>query len=309
MRDGARWLQTALSLAPARSMKRGRALTRLGDLLQRIGRNDESEAPLREALAIGEETGDEAGLARALTDLAYLEADRQSDDALPLARAAHEHASNTGDQNLIDVTRMPLSNALIDQGHMDEAEALILESLEFRTSIGDAINSAYMLINLATLAYRRQDWDRARSGYRQGNDALRAAGHPAYWIAEYRIGLLSYLAEHDPSTALSLLVGALDFAASAESEDGLTSCAQAIALVAAGVDVVAAADLVDAADALRADLGLKVNPADEAILEPLRTSLHSHAGTEPSQTATKVRITLEDAVARARDLAARARGL
>ncbi|MGZ4412434.1 MAG: hypothetical protein ACXVY8_09915 [Gaiellaceae bacterium] len=71
-RQGASWLEAALALPGEASAARGRALGRLGDLLDYLGRRQEAEAVLRTSRDVAELVGDRAGLAFALLRLAWV---------------------------------------------------------------------------------------------------------------------------------------------------------------------------------------------------------------------------------------------
>ncbi|MGZ4380347.1 MAG: ATP-binding protein, partial [Gaiellaceae bacterium] len=163
-RQGASWLEAALALPGEASAARGRALGRLGDLLDYLGRRQEAEAVLRTSRDVAELVGDRAGLAFALLRLAWVEHEGGRDEvAVEFARAAREHAAATGDANLIRGVESELAGYLTNtDGGLAEAQELLERALAERRESGDEMNVSSTLLSLGKVELTRGASDAAR---------------------------------------------------------------------------------------------------------------------------------------------------
>ena len=188
-----------------------RATMSLGNVHRRRGDNDRAEELFRESLATYRRLGDTVNEGGALLNLGDLFTARGD---IALARSTLEEvaalARRSGNQIGLGYALGYLGSAAYQEGHLDEAERHIGESLEiFRSFGGGEISQAWMLGGLASIERERGRLARARELFDQSMAIFRDR--------DYRPGIAYVLAGYaslealgnDPERAARIL-GAAD---------------------------------------------------------------------------------------------------
>jgi predicted ATPase len=282
MEEGLRWLELAIERARERTSGRGRALRCIGYLRERLGRPVPAEEALREARAIAEETGDLQGLCLAERGLAWSEDELgRTDVAIELARTALARARELGEERLVALIRNDLATFLLavpGEGR-DEAQELLETSLAYHRRIGDETNVATALTNLATVEIARSNLTEARRLLEESLETARRV-EGVYQIsgAAITLGFVT-LQEGDQAAAQPLCREALEAALELGAAPAILSGIEGIAFSVSSFDARAAARLLGAAQAIRAERRLRLDPIEQAayarLLEMIRSDLGS----------------------------------
>ena len=307
MRQGVAWLETALAATGARASARGRALGRLGDLLDRLGRPREAEAVLREAVGIAEAVDDPHGLGWALRNLAWIEhQDGRSEAAIELGRAARAHAATAGDATLARTIDGELGVFLANtDGGLDEAQQQLEAAIAAGREANDEMNVASTLLNLGEVETAQGAYAAARRHCEEALESAQRLGTPGLVSWALRtLGCLDLL-EHDRASALRRYRQGLDLAMGSEAERLVLLAADGLAFAAAEVDPCAAVRILGASQAWRAAHGLVLDRIEEAAYGPWFEELRQLAGEEAAERelAVGAQLTLDEAVELAFDLA------
>jgi tetratricopeptide (TPR) repeat protein len=158
--------------------KTGAAHARVGRLLRELGRLDEGEERLREALALFEKSRDERGVASTLDDLGKV-AWRRGDyaSALDVMGRALTMRQRIGDRRSIAVSLNNLGNVHHDTGAFRRAIELFEGALKIRREIGDLVGLSITLNNLGTLAQDQKDDARARDLFEEALAVAKETGN------------------------------------------------------------------------------------------------------------------------------------
>ena len=304
MEEGLRWLELAVDRAPERTSGRGRALRRIGDLLGRLGRPVPAEAAIQEAHAIAEEIGDLLGLCLAERDLAWTEHRLgRTEVAIDLARRALARARHLDDDRLVAMAAADLATFLVsaDEGR-DEAQELLETSLAYYRRIGDETNVATVLNNLANVEIARGNLTGARRHLEESLETARRV--EAIYQTSYAANTLGFVAleEGDSAAALPLyreaLEGALEFGGAGE----ILYAIEGIAFAVSSFDAHSAARLHGAAQAIRAENQLQLDPIEERTYARLIETIRCNLGDEIFERETSsgaASLSIEDAATRA----------
>lgn len=153
------------------------ALHDLASSAGRLGRLDESVERLREALALFEALGDEAGAVIALANtgvacrqLGLLEA------ALEAGSECAMRARELGNAHFLALALCELGISKLDAGSRAEAEGMLRESLEGAYASGDLVIVPWIMWALAVAAARGDDHERAAALAGAAERAMREAG-------------------------------------------------------------------------------------------------------------------------------------
>jgi non-specific serine/threonine protein kinase len=217
--EGRAWLAKALAMpGDASPVHLGMALRGAGCLAEDIADYPAAEAFHHRALAIWEEIGDDARMARTLDDLGNVAHDQgQFEPAIALHTRAWEIAKAGGNrrgmasalsnlgataflqgdvqtarerwQSALDsgVIDDPLSKAMVmnnlgaaclHTGDLERAATILLEALELHRQIGTMSTTADILINLNDVMTRKGERERAREYFDQGIELYRQAEDP-----------------------------------------------------------------------------------------------------------------------------------
>jgi predicted ATPase/class 3 adenylate cyclase len=307
MEVGLHWLQGAVERVPERTAGRGRALRCIGDLLGRLGRPLPAATALQEAHAIAEETRDVRALCLAERDLAWSEHKLgRTEVAIELARTALARAHELDDDRLVAMAASDLATFLVfeDQAR-DEAQALLETSLAYHRRIEDETNVATVLNNLATVEIARGNLTEARRRLEEALETARrleSVSHIA--SAAAMLGFVA-LEEGDSVAALPLyreaLERALDFGAAGE----ILFAIEGIAFSVSSFDGRAAVRLLGAAQEVRAERQLRLDPIEEATYARLVDIIRSDIGSgvfEQEASSGAGDLSLDEAAALALDL-------
>ncbi len=279
MSDGRRWLEQALEgsgIAPAVRAKAvyaaGYAALGQGDYLEAIKRFEES-------LALYRGLGDARGVARSLAQLGWLltargefeQATALSEESLVLAREAEDKPTSS-------VALANLAETAFAHSDYARATQLFEESLALRRELGDGRNIANALLNLGRTELMRGEDERAVALLEEGLGLARELGDT--WSISVALGNLAdaALRRDDRVGARTLLAEALTAAQKRGDKRVSAECLQRAGGVAAAEgEVVRAARLWGAAEALRTSIGALLSPAERAIeaawLQPVRAAL------------------------------------
>jgi non-specific serine/threonine protein kinase len=150
LNEGRTWLAAALEVGADQPPElRGKALTRLGVLLLRLGLAGETKPLLEESLALHREIGDPEGTALSLIHLSHVavrEGDSSSaEQMLEESLALYE---SLGDQRGIAVIRVNLGYVAVTQGEYARSIRPLDQSLAFFEEIGDRLGTAHAAFNL-----------------------------------------------------------------------------------------------------------------------------------------------------------------
>ncbi len=310
IKQGAAWLETALAATGTKTIARGRALSRLGDLLDELGRLDEADPVLREAVAIAEAVGDRHGLAFALVLLAWLEHERGNGAAaVELARAARAHAAAASDATLTRRIDGDLAGFLANtDGGLDEAQQLLEGALAAGREAGDELSVAVTLQRLGNVELARGVYEAARRHFEGALESAERMAAPA--LASLVLATLGHLdlIEHDSAGALRRFLRGLELAVESETERAMLYAADGVAFAAAATDPTASVRILGASRAVRAARGSALERTDEAAYRPSLEELRQSVGEETfeRELAAGARLTRDDAVELAFDLARRA---
>ena len=178
VRQGASWLEAALAISGEATAAQARALGRLGDLLDYLGRRQEAKAVLWKAFEVAERVGDRIGIAFALLQLAWVEHEGGNDEvAIQFARKARGHAVAMGDANLVRRIESELAAYLANtDGGLDEARELLERALSDRREAGDEMNVSSTLLSLANLELGRGATSAARGHYEGALESAQRMG-------------------------------------------------------------------------------------------------------------------------------------
>jgi predicted ATPase/class 3 adenylate cyclase len=205
LREGTRWLESALELGDGDPHIRVRALNALCTLLHDQGRVTELRPVALEIDRLSTELGDMVGRARARTLLAWAaeaegdlgQARRLYEEAVALARA-------NGDGWWLSVALNNLGNFFIARRELDDAAATLAEALAIAREVGFADATGRVLSNLGLALVGRGDVERAAEHLTEALTLFAATGSVA--AAEALNGLAAVAnAKGNPRRAARLL--------------------------------------------------------------------------------------------------------
>ena len=152
----------------------GHLTNNLGALNFLLGKTDEAIGLLKEAFAIGLDTGRDNDAARAVSSLAQVhlrtgnleQAEEQARHALRLLDGSEDYIDEIGSAQLV------LGRSLLEQGRLDEAEAAFAAAEASFGQLGSASHRASAWVARGDLAARRDDDRLAAHLYRTAAEAL-----------------------------------------------------------------------------------------------------------------------------------------
>jgi tetratricopeptide (TPR) repeat protein len=152
----------------------GELTNNLGAFNFLLGKTEEAIVLLKEAFAIGLETGRDGDAGRAVSSLAQINlrtgdpvlAEDQARQALRLLDGRVDYLDEMGNARLV------LGRALLEQGRFDEAEAAFVEAEVSFADLGSGSHRAAAWIARGDLAARRGDHRAAADLYRSAAEAL-----------------------------------------------------------------------------------------------------------------------------------------
>jgi non-specific serine/threonine protein kinase len=227
LREGARWLETALAAAPAAPPAvRALALHGAGALAWRLGDGARAATLLQQSLVLRRELGVPLDTARTLSMLGVV----------------HSAQRTAGD--------------------LRRADACFSESLALADATGDPLLVVHNLNALGDIARLHGDLAAARARYGQALQASHGLGESRAAVILLNLGLVAF-AQGDAHDARDRFAQSLALHRTLGEPGGLAACLDGLAGVhAASGDARRAAQLLGAADALRASIGEPVQPTD-----------------------------------------------
>ena len=152
----------------------GELTNNLGGLNFLLGKTDDAVSLLKEAFAIALETGRDADAGRAVSSLAQVhlrtgdpvQAEQQARHALRLLDGRVDYVDEVGNAQLV------LGRALLEQGLLDEAEAVFRDAEASFAELGSGSHRAAAWVARGDLAARRGDHQAAAELFRSAAEAL-----------------------------------------------------------------------------------------------------------------------------------------
>jgi tetratricopeptide (TPR) repeat protein len=175
-----------LTWIPERSAKAAPFLHQLGIVAQKQGAYDEALEWYRKSLAIEEELGDRAGMARSYHQLGRVAQDRGAyDEALEWYRKALAILEELGDRAGIARSYHELGIVAQMRGAYDEALEWYRKSLAIREELGDRAGMAHSYHQLGMVAQKQGAYDEALEWYRKALAILEELGDRAGMAISY----------------------------------------------------------------------------------------------------------------------------
>ncbi len=152
----------------------GELTNNLGGLNFLLGNTDDAIALLKDAFAIALETGRDADAGRAVSSLAQIhlrtgdleQAEEQARHALQLLDGRVDYVDEIGNAQLV------LGRSLLEQGRLDDAEAVFAAAETSFAELGSGSHRAATWVARGDLATRRGDHQKAAELYRTAAEAL-----------------------------------------------------------------------------------------------------------------------------------------
>jgi predicted ATPase/DNA-binding XRE family transcriptional regulator len=188
MREGDQWLSKMLELdSQAAAEDKAPAAVRLaalycaGGIARHLGQPERSAAFAREALALGERTGEQVGISNALALLGHLAQARGNvEEAASYFERSYQHArlGGTGDDGgSLGRARDNLARIARAQGDLTRARHLLEESLAHCRNNHFSWGVAFVSTILGHIARDQQQYVLARIRYRESLHILRTIGN------------------------------------------------------------------------------------------------------------------------------------
>ncbi len=177
--EGRDWLERALERgASADPRLRAQALYGVADLARHQDQTDEALAACEDALALYREVGDDAGVARALSQLGYIHEFRgDTDEAARALTEALALFRRLGDLERVSFALVGLGALAHVAGDLPTARASYEESLEIGRRLGDPNATATALVNLGEVVQQQGDGGRAAALYAESLSLYVGLGH------------------------------------------------------------------------------------------------------------------------------------
>lgn len=301
--EGRGRLQTLLA-SELPTAERATLLVRLADLEERLGHLEAAESAAREAIPLAEASGDRLRLRAAFIQLAWVAYDRDSgDEAVQLAERALDYSGD--DPRLRAGALGDLGVFLKGAGRTDDARATLREAADAFSTLGDAVNEATVLANLAGHDLDRGEFESARVACELALARANELGH--YQLAtEAGLGLgYALLGLGRRAESRAAFITALDHALAADSTHDAYRALTGIALAADPPDHATAARIRGAVSDQRRRNGTPETPVykqrERRFEQPLIATLGEEAWSQQHAAGTK--LTLDQTIELARLLA------
>jgi predicted ATPase/DNA-binding XRE family transcriptional regulator len=193
MSEGCLWLERMLAQNEASATQaaslavRSRALYHASHLTLHLGRRDRALAFAEEALAVAEQTGDQADISNALTMLGTLAlATGFEDEAATYFTESYAAATRSGEERVMGLARLNLAEMARKRGDVVRATELLEENLAYVRAIDMTWGIANNLTLLGHLARGQQDYECAKVRYRESLALYHRLGNATYtaWCLE-----------------------------------------------------------------------------------------------------------------------------
>jgi non-specific serine/threonine protein kinase len=309
--EGRDWLRRALAregdVAP---LVRSRALNSAGALASGQGDYQEAARLYSQSLTLARAADDPVTVANALNNLGLAHTNLGRDEA---ARAFHEEGlairRSLDDQWGMSVALLNLGFLAQRGADYSRARSLYEESLAIKRTLGDTEGIAACLENLGDLALLHGEYDRARRYFIESRTLRQQLGGERGMAATLRgLGDVAHR-QGEHASAAALYAESLAIAVRLGVKRYIAECLEGLAAVACALDrPERAAQLLGAADALRAAINAPRPPSRQALHDEAALASRAALGEVPFAVALEDgRATaLEEAVARAmRDICGR----
>ncbi len=177
LREGRRWLDGMLAMAPDRTALRARVLTGAGALAFDQGDYEAARARHDESLGIRRELGDRRGSAVSLGNLGSV---AQHQGYYAAARLLHEEClaimRDIGERQSVSIALNNLGQTAMAQGDYGAARRFHRESLEISQTLGDAWSIGISLNNLGEVSLQEEDFRSSREQFDEALTAMRELG-------------------------------------------------------------------------------------------------------------------------------------
>jgi predicted ATPase/DNA-binding XRE family transcriptional regulator len=225
MSEGHLWLSRMLALDEARGAQaappavRSKALYYASRLTMHLGRRDRALAFAEEALALAEQTGDQADISNALVMLGSIAlAGGAEDEAATYfteSYAAAKRAKDAGETHQISLALLNLGELARTRGDVARATAFLEEALADARAIDMTWGIANILTLLGHLARGQQDYARAKVRYRESLALYHRLGNATYtaWCLEGIAAVACAEGRYQQATRLCAAAAALRVAA------------------------------------------------------------------------------------------------
>jgi DNA-binding CsgD family transcriptional regulator/Tfp pilus assembly protein PilF len=304
--EGRDWLERVVADGRGgRSALRANALSSLGNILNTLCDYHDARRCHAETLVLRRELGDQRGSARSLSNLALLDgyqgewsrARDAYEEVLTIWRALDE-------RSLVALTLNNLSEVVSAQGEFELAQSLLEESLALRRELGDTRGLAYTLQNLGDVTLARGDATRAEAFLNESLNLFREIdSQRGIAFALHSLGRLTR-SRGDFMRAAAFHAEALAIRRHLADRHGATVDLEQLAAIALAVGrPEPAASLCGAADALRAEIGVRRSPPDEAAHARVSAQARADLGATFELARTKGWLEPDQAVANALELA------
>jgi predicted ATPase len=278
--DSARWLQRQqedhdnFRAALSWTGEQGDSAAQLGlavwlyDFWAIRGYYSEGRAWLEQALAgtEGEVTALRAEALQILSDLANAQGD--IDQASRLGQAGLRAARQVGDQRLVAESLHGLGQVSVSAGEYDRARSLYEECVAIMQGLGE--NAGGTVSNLADLALIDGDYERAATVASQALGFQRELQYASGILVALLNLAAAHLGRGDHVAAVPLVVESISLAKELGASELTAACCLHVAELVCQRDAEAAATMIGAADAINADSGFSLGPAERRAYE--RTS-------------------------------------
>jgi len=208
--EGRSWLARVLAMLsasrPDLDASRADVMSGAGHIAQNTGAVGEAEQHFQAVLEIRRHLGDEAGVARALSDLGWI-AWRQCD--FPKARRLSVEcltlAERIGATRVAALALTNLGATALFEGDLAEASAAFARSSVLRAEVADQRGVAFADTFLAWAKCRAGDLDQALALLERAEDTLRSVGDQRLVYFARDIRAETFIRQGDPATAAAIL--------------------------------------------------------------------------------------------------------
>jgi predicted ATPase/class 3 adenylate cyclase len=208
--EGERWANAALAQADGQPPAlRARAFSVVGMLSCRRGDYDAASQALEAGLLLARQVGDEEAIAELLNNFGVVAGLSEPERAAPYFREALVLLRRLGATSDLPVTLGNLGRALLEEGNLEGAEAVLSEGLSRAREHNQSFAVAFTLNVLGRIQFQRGDPNRARSFLESSLKSL--ADTPHTWqISESLEDLAAVLATQGDATRAARLWGAAE---------------------------------------------------------------------------------------------------
>ena len=218
MSEGDMWLEQMLALDSATSAQmapadiRGRALYYASRLAQHLGKSDCARSFAQEALALAQDTGDQADMSNVLAMLGSITlATGSQEDANTYFTESYAAAKRAGEVGAMALALLNLGEIARKRGEAAHATNFLEEALALVRSIEMTWGIANILTLLGHLAREQQDYEQAKRRYRESLTIYQRLGNATYtaWCLEGIAAVACAEGSYERATSLAAAAAVL----------------------------------------------------------------------------------------------------